>query len=109
MNHTKITDSQWKSIVRHLPKHARLEDQDVMIEPRSIGFYLFLVLVTGGRKCPKSTAQSTAHLGLQNWQQKGIRKGILSGLIKTAHKSNKLNLQKISADSLSVPNKKGAM
>ena len=61
-----------------------------------------------GGNAPESTAQSVARPGLQNRQQKGIWKRILPGLIKTAHKPDKLNLQKIPVDSPSVPNKKGA-
>ena len=50
---------------------------------------------------------STAHLRLQDWQQKGVWKKILSEIIKSAHKQNKINLQKISIDSSSIHNKKG--
>ena len=58
-----------------------LEGRDVVTGLQSMGFHLFPVSVAGGRKCPESTAQSTAHLGLQNRQQKGTWKSILSGLI----------------------------
>jgi len=51
---------------------------------------------------------STANRRLNKWQQKGIWKKILVGAIKSAYKSKKLNLQKISVDSSSVPSKKGA-
>jgi len=46
---------------------------------------------------------------LQRWQQKGIWKDILSCAIKFAHKAGKMNLQKISADSSSIPAKKEEM
>lgn len=49
---------------------------------------------------------STANLRLRKWQQKGIWKKILSCAIKSAHKSGKLNLQKISVDSSTIPAKK---
>ncbi len=51
----------------------------------------------------------TADRRLNSWQQKGIQKKILKCAIKTAHKYGKINLQKISSDSSSVRNKKGAM
>ena len=55
----------------------------------------------------KYGSKSTAHLRLQDWQQKGVWKKILSEIIKSAHKQNKINLQKISIDSSSIHNKKG--
>ncbi len=51
---------------------------------------------------------STANLGLRRWQEIGVWKKILRHAIKTAHKSGKINLQKISIDSSSISNKKGA-
>ena len=50
---------------------------------------------------------STANRRLNKWQQEGIWKNILSGAIKSAHKSEKLNLEKISVDSSSIASKKG--
>jgi len=55
----------------------------------------------------KYGTKSTAHLRLQTWQQRGIWKKILSCAIKTAYKSGKLNLQKISVDSSTIAAKKG--
>jgi len=51
-------------------------------------------------------SKSTAHRILQNLQQKGVWPKILSDTIKSAH-SGKLQLQKISVDSSSIPAKKG--
>jgi len=52
-------------------------------------------------------SKSTAHRRFQNLQEQGIWKRILSGIIKSAHKSGKL--QKISIDSSSISAKKGGM
>ena len=52
---------------------------------------------------------STANRRLNKWQQKGVWKKILSRTIHSAHESGKINLQKISVDSSSIPNEKGAM
>jgi len=54
-------------------------------------------------------SKSTTHLRLQDWQELGVWKKMLSKLIKSTHKQNKINLQKISIDSLSFPTKKGKM
>ena len=110
MIHKEISDSQWNTIVSHLPKPAktgrpRNDDRDI------INGILF-VLSVGCRweELPKKYgSKSTAHLRFQELQQKGIWKKILSSLIKTAHKQNKINLQKISVDSSSISNKKGVM
>jgi hypothetical protein len=53
--------------------------------------------------------KSTANKRLQNWQQIGVWQKILSEIIKSTHSSGKLNLQKISVDSSSVPAKKRRM
>jgi len=55
----------------------------------------------------KYGSKSAAHLRFSELQQKGIWKKILSNLIKSAHKQNKINLQKISVDSSSISAKKG--
>jgi len=69
------------------------------------------VLISGCRwsEMPEKYGDdSTANRRLNRWQQKGIWKKILKCAIKTAHKSGKINLQKISVDSSSIRNKKGA-
>jgi len=94
-------------IESHLPKHAstgrpRYDDRKILNG-------IIYVLIAGCRweEMPKMYgSKSTAHLRLQNLQQKGIWKKILSNLIKSAHKQNKLNLQKISVDSSTIPAKK---
>ena len=53
--------------------------------------------------------KSTANKRLQNWQQKGVWKKILKCIIASANKSGKMNLQKISVDSSSIPAKKEEM
>ena len=49
---------------------------------------------------------STANLRLRRWQDLGVWKQILRCAIKSAHKSGKINLQKISINSSSIPAKK---
>lgn len=108
MIHKEITDSQWKLIEKHLPKPAKT-GRPRCDDRTTINGILF-VLITGCRweELPeKYGSKSTTHLRLQNWQQKGVWKKILSGIIKSAHKSGKINLQKISVDSSSIPAKKG--
>ena len=110
MKFQEISYSQWNTIQKHLPKPARTG------RPRSddratINGIMF-VLVTGCRwsEMPERYgSKSTAHRRLQNWQQKGVWKNILSGMIKSAHKQGKLNLQRISVDSSTIPAKKEAM
>jgi len=110
MIHKEITDKQWKSIEKHLPKPART-GRPRCDDRTTINGILF-VLTVGCRweELPeKYGSKSTAHLRLQDWQQKGVWKKILSSMIKSSHQSNKINLQKISVDSSSVPAKKGEM
>jgi len=68
------------------------------------------VLITGCRwiDLPEQYgSKSSAHRRFQDFQQKGIWKKILKCAIVSAHKQNKINLQKISVDSSSIPSKKG--
>ena len=51
---------------------------------------------------------STANLRLHKWQETGVWKKILKCAIKSAHKSGKINLEKISIDSSSIAAKKWA-
>ncbi len=50
---------------------------------------------------------SAANLRPRRWQEFGIWKKILGRAIKSAHKSGRIDLQKISIGSSSVPSKKG--
>jgi transposase len=110
MKFQELTDRQWKMMQKHIPKPAstgrpRSDDRS------TINGILF-VGITGCRwsEIPKIYgAKSTAHRRLQDWQQKGIWKNILSGAIRSAHFSGNLNLQKISVDSSTVPAKKEVM
>ncbi len=109
MQFTELTDKQWETIQKHLPKPAKTG------RPRSNDRMtingIIYVLIAGCRwnKIPKRYGDdSTANRRLNKWQQKGIWKKILVGVIKSAYKSKKLNLQKISVDSSSIPSKKGA-
>jgi len=108
MQFTELTDKQWNMIESHLPPHARTG------RPRSndrmILNGIIYVLITGCRwsEMPEKYGDdSTANLRLRKWQEFGVWKKILSCAIKSAHKQGKLNLQKISVDSSSIPNKKG--
>ena len=94
----------------HIPKPAktgRPRDDD-----RRIINGIIYVLISGCRRSEMPTKygdDSTANRRLNSWQQKGVWKRILSGLIKTAHKQGRINLQKmISVDSSTIPAKKGA-
>jgi len=110
MQFQELSDKQWDMIESHLPKHARTG------RPRSndrmtINGIMF-VLITGCRwnEMPERYgSKSTAHRRLQTWQQNNIWKKILSGAIKSAHKSSKINLQKISVDSSTISAKKEAV
>ena len=109
MIHKELTDKQWKSIIPHLPKPART-GRPRCDDRTTINGILF-VLTVGCRweELPeKYGSKSTTHLRLQDWQQKGVWIKILSGIMKSAYKQNKINLQKISVDSSSISNKKGA-
>ena len=110
MQFIELNDNQWKSIIPHLPKPAstgRPRSND-----RTTIHGIIYVLISGCRwaEMPKICGDdSTANLRLHKWQQKGIWKKILRCAIKSAHKSGKINLQKISIDSSSIPAKKGAI
>ena len=110
MIHKEITDKQWQSIKKYLPKPAKT-GRPRCNDRTTINGILF-VLTVGCRweELPeKYGSKSTVHLRLQDWQQKGVWKKILSVIIKSAHKANKINLQKISVDSSSIAAKKRVM
>ena len=72
---------------------------------------IIYVLISGCRWSEMSKIyddDSTDNLRLRRWQDLGVWKQVLRCAIKTAHNSGKINLQKISIDSSSIPNKKGA-
>ena len=107
MKFTELTDKQWEHDGTTSARTGRPRCND----RKTINGIIF-VLVTGCRwdEMPERYgSKSTAHLRLQRWQQKGIWKDILSCAIKFAHKAGKMNLQKISADSSSIPAKKEEM
>ena len=109
MKFTELNDKQWNVIKRHIPKPAstgRPRSNDRMVLNGII-----YVLISGCRwsEMPKIYGDdSTANLRIRTWQEIGVWKKILKCVIKSAHKSGKLNLQKISVDSSSIPAKKGA-
>ena len=106
----ELTNSQWNTIQPHLPKHATTR------RPRSdnrttINAIIF-VLIAGCRWIDlpaRYGSKSSAHRRFQDLQQKGVWKKILTCAIKSAHKQNKMNLQKISVDSSSISAKKREM
>jgi len=97
MQFTELTDKQWSTIQRHIPKPARTGRP--RSDDRTTINGIIYVLICGCRwdEMPKRYgSKSTAHRRLQNWEQKGIWKNILADAIKSAHKSGKLQLEKIS-------------
>ncbi|MCH7967476.1 MAG: hypothetical protein IIB02_08725 [Thaumarchaeota archaeon] len=60
-------------------------------------------------KCQKDTLANQQLISDCRMAAKGVWKKILSCAIKSAHSSSKINLQKISVDSSSIPAKKGEM
>ena len=108
MKFTELTDKQWNAISPHLPKPAstgRPRSDD-----RTILNGIIYVLIAGCRwsEMPKRYGDdSTANRRLNKWQQKGIWKNILTGMMKSSKSSGNLQLQKISIDSSSIPAKKG--
>ena len=82
--------------------------QDVADRITINGILFVLSVGCMGRDTCKYGSKSTAHLRFSELQQKGIWKKILSGLIKTSHKQNKIDLKKISVDSSTIHSKKGA-
>ena len=108
MQFTELTDNQWEIIQKHLPKPAQTGRP--RCDDRTTINGIIYVLICGCRwsEMPKRYGDdSTANRRLNKWQQEGIWKNILSGAIKSAHKSGKLNLEKISIDSSSIASKKG--
>ena len=109
MKFTEMTDSQWKTIQKHLPKPARTGRPRA--DDRTTINAIMFVLTTGCRWIDSPArygSKSSAHRRFQNLQEQKVWKNILSHLIKSAHKQNKINLQKISVDSSTIPAKKVA-
>ncbi len=107
MKFQEMSDSQWSTIQKHLPKPART-GRPRADDCTTINGIMF-VLVTGCRWTELPAvygSKSTAHRRFQNLQQKGTWKKILSSAIKSAHKQDKINLQKISVDSSTISAKK---
>ena len=108
MKFEEISDKQWKMVHKHLPPPARTgrpRDDD-----RKIINGIIYVLTTGCRcdDMPKKFGDdSTANRRLNSWQQQGVWKKILVCAIKSARKSGKLQLQKVSVDSSTISAKKG--
>jgi len=70
------------------------------VDLRSSGVILLILGVKVDTYPKRYGSKSTAHRRLQTWQQNNVWQKILSSTIKSAHKSGKLNLQKISVDGL---------
>ena len=108
MKYQELSDKQWSMIQKHLPAPAKTGRP--RCDDRTTINGIIYVLICGCRwsEMPKRYgSKSTTHLRLQNWQQKGVWKNILSDAIKSAHQSGKLQLQKISVDSSTISAKKG--
>jgi transposase len=109
MQFQEMTNKQWDMIESHLPKPAKTGRPRT--NDRMILNGIMFVLITRCRWTELPTrygSKSTAHRRFQNLQQKRVWQKILSTAIKSAYSSNKLQLQKISIDSSSIPAKKGA-
>jgi len=109
MQFTELNDKQWNMMEQHIPKPAHTGRP--RYDDRNIINGIIYVLISGCRwiEMPKIYGDdSTANLRLRKWQEFGVWKKILRCAIKSAHRQNKINLQKISVDSSSIPNKKGA-
>ena len=107
MKFQELSDKQWEMMQEHLPKPARTGRPRA--EDRTTVNGIIYVLISGCRweEMPKRYgSKSTAHRRLQTWQHDNVWKNILSGAIKSAHQSGRLQLQKISIDSSSVAAKK---
>jgi len=107
MQFQEITDKQWNMVESHLPPPARTGRPRA--DDRTIINAIIFVLITGYRWIDlpaRYGSKSSAHRRFQDFQQKGIWKKILTCAIVSAHKQNKINLQKISVDSSSIPAKK---
>ena len=91
----------------HIPKPAytgRPRSND-----RKIINGIIYVLISGCKwsEMPQKYGDdSTANLRLRKWQEMGVWKKILKCAIQSAHKSDKINLQKISINSSSIHAKK---
>ena len=108
MQFQELSDKQWSRIKPHLPKPAKTGRP--RCDDRTIINGIIYVLISGcrWREMPdRYGSKSTAHLRLQTLQKRGTWKKILTNAIKSAHKQNKLKLQKISVDSSSISAKKG--
>ena len=108
MQFTELSDKQWSIISKHIPKPAKT-GRPRSDDRKTINGIIY-VLIAGCRweEMPKRYGDdSTANRRLNRWQQSGIWKKILSEIIKSAHRSGNLNLEKISVDSSSVSSKKG--
>ena len=104
----ELTDKQWGMIKQHVPPPAKTGRP--RSDDRKIINGIMFVLTIGCRwdDIPKRYGDdSTANLRLRRWQQFRVWKEILACAIKPAHRQNKLNLQKISVGSTTIPAKKG--
>ncbi len=105
-----MSDSQWNTIVKHLPKPAKTGRP--RCDDRTTVNGILFVLTTGCRWADmpdRYGSKFTAHLRFQELQQKGIWEKILSKLIKSAHRQGRIDLQKTSIGSSSTAAKKGGI
>ena len=105
-----MTDKQWDTVSPHLPLRAKTGRPRT--DDRVVLNGIMFILVTGCRWTELPTrygSKSTAHRRFQNLQHKRVWQKILSEIIKSVHQSGKLNLQKTSVDSSTIPAKKGEM
>ncbi len=106
MRFTELTDRQCNALQSHLPKPSRTcrpRADDITANNAAM-----FVLIAGCRWIDlpiQYGSKSSAYVGFQQLQEKGIWKKILKGAIASAHRQDKTSLQKISVDSSSAQQK----
>ena len=111
MIHKEISDAQWSTTIAPQSPEPAKTGRPRCDDGTTTNGVLF-ALATGCRRAympDKCGPKPAAHLRFRELRQKGIWKRILSGLIKSAHRQGKINLQKISIVSSPIAAKKGAM
>jgi transposase len=108
MKFKELTDEQWEYIKPFLPPHAK-EGKPRADDRKTINAILF-VLKTGipWNDLPKEYGDdSTANRRLRAWEEQGVWKRVMDALISDGYSDRKLSIDNLSADSDTIPAKKG--
>jgi transposase len=108
MQFRHLTDEQWEYIAPLLPPHAR-EGKPRADDRRTINAILY-ILKTGvpWNDLPEEYGDdSTANRRLRRWEKEGVWKRIMDTLISDGYSSGRLNVDRLSIDSDTIPAKKG--